>query len=102
MAKNSAILCSNIMSKKVISKEFNVFNASLECPGECPFECDTTHYEFKVNHDYDNFELENNTFKLFVYYKSLKYSKLEQIEKTTFPNLVAQIGGTLGKFRNKY
>ncbi len=97
ITKNSTVLCANIMSKKKISKEFNVFNASLECPGECPFECDSTHYEFKVNHDYDNFEMTNDSFKLFVYFKNLKYSNLEQIPKTQFPDLVAQIGGTLGK-----
>ena len=85
------------MNKKNISRFLHAFNNSLECPGECPFECDTTHYEYKLNHDYNNFELENNTFKLFVYYKSLKYAKLEQIAKTQFPDLVAQIGGTLGR-----
>ncbi len=94
---NNFTKCGDIMTKNKLKKEFNIFNASSECPGECPFQCDSTHYEFKVNHDYDNFELKNNTFRLFVYYKNLKYSILEQIPKTQFPDIVAQIGGTLGK-----
>jgi hypothetical protein len=51
-----------------------------------------------VSHDYDNSELTNTTFRLFVYYKELKYSKVTQIPKTQFPDLVAQMGGTLGLF----
>lgn len=35
---------------------------------------------------------------MFIYYKDLKYSKVTQIPKTQFPDLVAQIGGTLGLF----
>ena len=53
---------------------------------------------FKVNHDYNNIELQNNTLKLFVYYKNLKYSEIKQIPKTQFSDLVSQIGGTLGLF----
>lgn len=41
--------CTTQLSKRVLGAEMNLFNASIDCIEECPFQCDKSHYELKVN-----------------------------------------------------
>ena len=105
-------------------KEFFKFNDIQECGNLCPFECESTSFEisaqsFQYNYPYipetfseiikmplnlSNFTQEkqknilNKSFIVRVYYESLKYTETSQVPKTTFPDIVSIVGGTMGLF----
>lgn len=71
------------------------FNYS-SCKDECPITCETKYFTMITNHHYNQYN--SDTFKLFLYFKTLKYTSITQIPKYTFTDLVSSIGGTLGLF----
>ncbi len=75
--------------------ENTAFNYSA-CNSECPIKCETSNFNLITNNHYNHYE--GNEFKMFLYYKTLKYTSIKQIPKYTFTDLVSSIGGTLGLF----
>jgi len=99
------------------------FDEQLEC-NFCPLECDSVQYDFfkesrrindttstlfssiltqanlNKNKEFENYSLSTVADKLVAFkinYDSLSYTHLAELPKTTFTNLVADFGGTIGK-----
>lgn len=79
-----------------MEKIIQSFHFMQECES-CPFECDSVYFNMRINND-NSKKYPNNTFKLYVFYKTLKYTLITQVAKTYYSDLVAQVGGTLGFF----
>ena len=86
----------NCSSKLNIEIMVQSFKFKENCK-RCPFECDLVYYNMNINNDY-NTNISNDTYKFYIYYKSLKFTLLTQVAKTYVSDLVAQVGGTLGFF----
>lgn len=96
-----------------------------QCEPRCPLECESQTFKLTisssdfptrayanqlVNHSslLDRFyanaslvtyeQLKSNLLALEIYYADMKYTYIEEIEKTSFLDLVAGVGGTLGLF----
>lgn len=118
----NATPCFTIESFRAIDKiDFN-FDVCFE---HCPFECSTTKYDVTIsyndyptfnyfwdliNQDLDyyadilnvetlDFDLFENSFaSLFIYYDELKYTDVIDSPNMLLPDVIANIGGTLGLF----
>lgn len=105
---------------------FSNNNWKSECGNNCPLECESQNFQLTVstsvfpskayanqliNHStllnryYGNAtsqvtldQLKNNLLAVDIYYSDMKYTSIEEIEKTSFLDLVAGVGGTLGLF----
>lgn len=86
--------CSDILDVKSLMDNFTNKAGSVECPHEC----DSTYYNLAVNNVYDKYNEGTNMFKIYVYYKQLRYRNITQVPKTAVTDLVSAIGGTLGLF----
>ena len=101
------------------NKVFDSFSYEAECAQQCPLECDTTYFslfekfsptfltEFEgfdknisANFDLSNLTAEQieNIVWFRVKYENLKYTEISQTAKTTFADLVSNLGGIIGVF----
>lgn len=103
---------------------FFIQDIESNCGKECPLECDSMKYNLhESGSDYPsrlyskslinnpvikskfanqsdlNYEtLKRTMVQIMVYYKDLGYQQYDEVEKTTLPDLAANIGGLLGLF----
>lgn len=75
----------------------NVFNIESTCTAECPLECHSTSYNYQKA-EFLSEELVNNTFSFTISFPDLKVIKYIELPKTTYSNLISNIGGSLGLF----
>ena len=97
-----------------------VINAGLSkdlkstCYNLCPLECESTNFEVTtqtVEYDFtDDKDIDievcqmyfnkciDNSLIINFYYETLKYTETTQIAKTTIPDIISMIGGTMGLF----
>ena len=110
-----------------IVSEFMLNEVKTKCK-ECPLECESEKYDLKItqagfptesyadsliklkphifkdfiekNYSQDIFydKLRQNLLSFSVYFKEMKYIRIEQSIKTTIEDLVSSVGGTLGLF----
>ena len=95
---------------------------SSECNLQCPLECESTSYHlsaYKLTSDlidiqnesfsfnFSNMSEQNrilqesyleNVIKFIFYFDESKYTEISQIAKTSLPDIVSNVGGTLGLF----
>lgn len=116
---NSVKICYDVWG---FITEYSKINYTLECQKLCPIECDFVYYtatsksvpvseraygkkkepfEEYFNEIYPNqmpiFDLDKIS-SFFIYYEDHKETKLQEVEKMTFADLVSTIGGCLGLF----
>ena len=94
------------------------FDFDVTCGDECPFECDSVTFDFGetkriLSEDYSLQDVINKKFsnqsgleksynftKIVAFdinFKSLSFVELSEIPKSTYTNLIADFGGTIGK-----
>ena len=108
------------LSENEINQSYNYyFNEILpklhdpHCKPKCPLECDSVNYNYLITQggyptafymkfrglnvsDIENFK--KSHLSLNIYYDSFEYTKIEELVKTDFIDLISGIGGTLGLF----
>ena len=73
--------------------------SASECNPQCPLECESTYYQisaYPLANYYSSYL--QNVIKFILYFDDSKYTELSQIEKTSLPEIVSIVGGTLGLF----
>lgn len=78
-------------TKKIFYKK----SISDLCSNYCPIECDSVTYTVSAKSVSENFK---NISRIFVYYRSLKYTAISQQQSIYLSDLVSNIGGILGLF----
>ena len=88
-----------------------------ECNPQCPLECESVSYHLSsyqltsdiidIQNELFSFNFTNisvpspklqNTIKFIFYFDESKYTEISQIAKTSLPDIVSNVGGTLGLF----
>ena len=75
-----------------------------KCPQYCPLECDTVDYSFSLRSYIDSSSdnpveiFKNSTRQLKVYFKEMKFKKLNDSPKTEIFSFISEIGGILCLF----
>lgn len=111
--------CSLETYEKIVNNQENLNDKCLE---ECPLECNTMSFSFKIsstqfmNNFYEktylsqsrikklyefnklNTSLRENLAKIIVYYETLDYTEMEESASTDFAKLLSDIGGIAGLF----
>ena len=87
--------------KSIIYEYSNDFLS--ECNPQCPLECESTSYPYSSSiYSYPYYYQDDNTvshhFRIILYFEAPKYTQISQIPKTTLPDIVSIVGGTLGLF----
>ena len=105
------------------SNGFSKYNETQECAHLCPSECESTDFEISLqslqfypelfkniygslisnssksfNLNQEEASILNRSFIVRVYYESLKYTETSQVSKTTVPDIISIVGGTMGLF----
>ena len=108
--------CSSINEIKNLTSLYQEFikkGITQDCLIKCPKECESVYYERdiyygrlssfqylgindSVNSNYSDF-VRNRLF-LNIFYESLTYTHIQEVEKTSFIDLISNIGGTFGLF----
>ena len=109
--------CFNATQFKCLAIKFNESIAEIEslCSAQCPLECDYVSYElgmsslsFPSKQFFDSLKYNANEFNLQnysqthlgldIYFPIKQYTEIRETPKTTFVDLVSNIGGALGVF----
>ena len=109
---------------KCYQTELKRFNFTQKCNYLCSLECEKTNFEISAQSFQNSAEaipqafsdiikrplnllnlsqneqnyIVNRSFIVRIYYESLTYTETSQVPKTTFPDIVSIVGGTLGLF----
>ncbi len=87
--------CNKGKLSECLSMERLRLNKIERCASKCPLECDTTQFDLTAVAYQNNSE---STIKVF--FSSLRYTLIRQIPQTTLTDVLASVGGTLGKRYN--
>ena len=73
-------------------------NTLKVCESKCPLECNSIQYNPVFYHGMLDQITKNNSLVLNIFYDSLSYTRIDEIQKTRPIDLISNIGGTLGLF----
>ena len=108
--------CSSINEIKNLTSLYQEFikkGITQDCLIKCPKECESVYYERDIYYgrlpssqylNINDIKISNysdfvrNGLILNIFYESLTYIHIQEVEKTSFIDLISNIGGTLGLF----
>ena len=93
--------CLNWTQFNCANNEINNFDSAECIKTQCPLECTSIAFQLENSYGSGHYERSLSDFvftALTVSYSSLKYTQITESPQTTFINLLAQLGGSLGMF----
>ena len=83
------------LSGCIFNRKLEFFRESIldKCKEYCPLECESVSYTVNLN-----MLTNRNETEIFIYYQSLKYTLISQLEKEKVFDLISNIGGIFGLF----
>ncbi len=78
-----------------VDSKFESIGANKICEKQCPMECDSISYSLSVHTNSINL---NGNSRVYIYYHDFYYTSITEQPKTTFDQLISNIGGLLGLF----
>lgn len=78
--------------------DFNLDNSIEKCFEYCPYDCKSISYSVSVSFHPNSNKYNYNQLRLYVYYRELKYTLIEQTPSIDIANLISNLGGIFGLF----
>ena len=70
-----------------------------QCSPQCPLECDSVSYSITSSFSNDLENMKEGSISLIIQYNTdMKYTKISELPKTSFKDLVSNVGGMFGLF----
>jgi len=88
LQKNKSLIAS-------VDSRFASIGENKICEEQCPMECDSISYSLTIQSNY--LDLGGYSY-VYIYYPDFYYTSITEQSKTTFDNLIGNLGGLLGLF----